>query len=58
LAGATEHTTETWYEGSLSHLAKTEVCLTLTNKFALETAVDRANTDRVPMLIKLVFLRW
>lgn len=34
---------DTWADGSLSHLGKTEVCLTLTNKFALESAVDRVS---------------
>ena len=38
---------ESWYDGSLTHLGKTEVCLTLTNKFELETSVDRASTDRL-----------
>ena len=41
-AGASEN-----YEGSLAHLGKTEVCLTLSNKFDLDDVVDRANTDRL-----------
>ena len=45
--GAAENTSDHWFDGSLNHLGKTEVCLTLTNKFALETFVDRANAERL-----------
>ena len=45
--GAADHTTDHWHDGSLNHLGKTEVGLTLTKKFALETFVDRANAERL-----------
>jgi hypothetical protein len=47
LIGAADNQSENWYDGSLAHLGKTEVCLTLNNKFALESSVDRANADRL-----------
>ncbi len=47
LLGAAASTTENWYDGSLTHLGKTEVCLTLSNKFGFDSVVDRANTDRL-----------
>ena len=47
LMGAATNTSESGYDGTLNHLGKTEVCLTLSNKFALDSAADRANTDRL-----------